>query len=189
MRSASNAHMPASAAAAGGQLGRHRLQLVPGNEQIDTERLPQGNHPVRCDLARAGAAKGQHRILARDVLGLYPEHEAHRLEKRDQASCHARLDMCPHRRAVVDEREMVLDVAVRAEHKRLGSSMRGKMLEALCGQAVQPGEPVGAGDPDHAAVAPVDKSGAAGERALLGEWIAVMPGDLRIWLVSGDRTR
>src|SRR5215469_8965134 len=61
------------------------------------------------------------------------------------------------------------------------------MLQVLGSQAVQPAQPVRAGDAEHSPVGPVDYSETAGQRALLGVRITVMGRDLGVRLVSGDR--
>ena len=59
---------------------------------------------------------------------------------------------CAHRVPVVGEGQVVLDMALRAQDQRLGALAGLEVLELLGGQAVQPGQPVRAGDPDHLAV-------------------------------------
>ena len=53
-------------------------------------------------------------------------------------------------------------------------------------QQVQPGQPVVAGDGDHAAVGEVDESDAVGEGTLLTEQVAVMGGDAFVHPLGGD---
>ena len=71
----------------------------------------------------------------------------------------------------------MLDVALRAEDQRLGGLARLEVLQVLGGQAVQPGQPVRAGDPDHAAVRAVHHPRAGGQRALLRVGVPVVRGD------------
>ena len=75
--------------------------------------------------------------------------------------------MRPQRRAVVSKREVVLDVALRAEHQRLCGLAGGQVLDVLRGQAVQPGQPVLPGDAQDAPVRAVDLACVAGQRSLL----------------------
>ena len=60
--------------------------------------------------------------------------------------------------AVVDAGEGVLDVALRAEDQGLGPHAGREALEVLGGEAVQPGQPVGTGDPQDVAVRQVDEA-------------------------------
>ena len=69
--------------------------------------------------------------------------------------------------------------AARAPAPRVPARV-GQPVEVLAGQAVQPGQPVGARDGDDVAVAAVDQTGALGEQPLLAQRVAV---------VSGVRTR
>ena len=63
--------------------------------------------------------------------------------------------------AVVDQVQVVLDVAVRGQDQRLGARVRRQVVQLLGGQRVQPAQPVRAGDGDDAAVGEVDRAGAA----------------------------
>ena len=72
---------------------------------------------------------------------------------------------------------MVFDVPVRAQNQRLNDGARRQRLEALRGEAVQPGQPVRAGDADDAAMGPVHQAGRLRERALLAGRITVMGRD------------
>ena len=88
----------------------------------------------------------------------------------------ARLDVGPRRAVEVGQDEVVLDVPLRRQDQRLGAGAVGEPLEVLAGQAVQPGEPVGARDREHVAVAAVDQARPLGERALLAQRVAVVGG-------------
>ena len=57
----------------------------------------------------------------------------------------------------------------------------------LAGEAVQPGQPVGAGDGEDVAVAAVDQPRALGEQPLLAQRVAVVGGDRTA--LDGDRAR
>ena len=83
---------------------------------------------------------------------------------------------CP----VVGQRELVLDMALRAQHERLRGRAWLQMLQVLGRQAVQPAQPVGAGDPQHSAVGLIDYAPAGRQGALLGVGIAVVCGDARV---------
>ena len=76
------------------------------------------------------------------------QHEAHGVEVGDERGGVAGLDGDPRRGAVVGQVHLVLDVAVGAEDECGGRGARGQRLEVLGGEAVQPGEPIGAGDGD-----------------------------------------
>ena len=60
-------------------------------------------------------------------------------EIADESLCRARLDMHPRRLAVVDEGQVVLDVAVRAEDQRLRRDSGRQRLDVLRRQRVEPG--------------------------------------------------
>ena len=72
---------------------------------------------------------------------------------------------------------MVLQVTLGAEDERLLCDSRGEPLQVLAGQAVQPGEPVRAGDLDDAPVGPVHEGKLLAHDALLPHRVAVMRGD------------
>jgi hypothetical protein len=67
-----------------------------------------------------------------------------RLQVGDEVVDRAALDDEPGGRAVVDQVQHVLDVPVGAQQQRLGGAARAQGVELLAGQAVQPGQPVGA---------------------------------------------
>ena len=82
----------------------------------------------------------------------------------------------------------MLDVAVRGEEQRLGRLARGEVLEVLRGERVQPGQPVGAGDPHHVAVREVDRCLAGDEEPLLAVGVAVVGRHAGVGRVGGDGT-
>jgi hypothetical protein len=88
-----------------------------------------------------------------------------------------RLDVNPGRGAVIGQRQMVLEVALRAEDERLLGAAGAEPLQVLAGQAVQPGQPIGPGDLDYASVRPVDQGRPLGHDALLAHRVAVVRGD------------
>ena len=63
-----------------------------------------------------------------------------------------------------------------------------QLVQLLGGQAVQPAQPVRTGNPQHAAMRPVDHAVTAGERSLLGVRVTVVGGDARVGPVGRDRT-
>src|ERR1700691_2175561 len=71
----------------------------------------------------------------------------------------------------------MLQVALRAQDQRLRGSAWRQSFQVLAGQAVQPREPVRAGDLDDAAVGAVDEDLAFDHRALLARGVAVVRGD------------
>ena len=87
--------------------------------------------------------------------------------------------------AVVDELQVVLDVAVRAEHERLRGHSGREPLQRLGGEAVQPGQPVRPGDAHDRAVRQVDLGGTGGEAPLLAVGVAVVRGDPGVRGVGG----
>ena len=64
----------------------------------------------------------------------------------------------------------------RVEEERLGRDAGGEPVERLAGHRVQPAQPVGAGDGEHAAIGEVDDRLAALEAALLDDRVAVVAG-------------
>jgi hypothetical protein len=92
------------------------------------------------------------------------------------------------RRAVVDTAERVLDVALRAEDQCLGRGTGRQPGEVLGRQRVQPGQAVGALEPDDVAVREVDEAVAVLERALLLVEGAVVGGDRGVDAVTGYRS-
>ena len=152
---------------------------------------PADRRPRACDArsdpssARAASpasptAVSTARAIARH---LDPEHEAHPLQVVDERRSRARLDVDPGRLAVVDERQVMLDVAVGREDQRLDADAGREIGQVLAGQRVQPAEPVGPGDGDDLAVRPVDESR---RERLLAQRIAVVRRDALIRRISGD---
>ena len=72
---------------------------------------------------------------------------------------------------------MVLDAALGVEDQGLGAGAVGEVGDLLGEQQVQPAQPLGTGDAHDAAVGAVDDAGAADQRALLAERVAVVGGD------------
>src|SRR5262249_283629 len=110
------------------------------------------------------------------------------LQQRDGL---ARLHVDPGCPAVVGERQVVLDVALRAQYQSFPCRARLEPLQILRSQVLQPAEPVGAGDPEHAAVRPAGHAEPARDAPLLGERVAVVRRDARVdpigWDGSGCR--
>ena len=80
----------------------------------------------------------------------------------------------------------MLDVAVRAEHERLGADAGGEVVDLLAGHRVEPPEPVGSGDGDDAAVAEVDQRLAGLEQTLFAHRVAVVRRDPGVESVGFD---
>ena len=150
-----------------------RLEAIAGHEVVR-----------RSALARRRAPRHRGRRGVESDLDAH--HEAHPVQEVDQRLAGARLGVRDERLAVVDAGEGVLDVAVRAEDQRLGPDAGREALEELGGQAVQPGEPVGTGDPDHVAVREVDEALTGLEDALLAVERAVVRGDRGVDPVAAD---
>ncbi len=166
-------------------LGGERLQLLPGQEQVTAVRR----------LADGGGGGGPGDRPGRQVhdggvggaVGdLDPVEELHRLQVGDQRLLGAGLDVRPDGRAVVDEVQGVLDVAVRREDQGLGGLAGRQVADVLGEQQVQPAQPVLAGDRDDAAVGEVDEAGAVGEGTLLAEQVAVVGGDAFVHALGGN---
>ena len=151
-----------------------------------------GRLGVRRELvARAPGRSPWARQATRELVGhvgdLDPRHEDHPLEELQQRPAGTGLGVDGERLAVVDAGEGVLDVALRAQHQRVGPAPRRQVGEVLGGQRVEPGQPVGAGDPQHVAVGEVDEAVARLERALLAVEGAVVAGDGGVDPLGGDR--
>ncbi len=114
---------------------------------------------------RRRADQRQQRPVGGDVDRVGPRHEPHLEQEVEQAASGAGLDVEPGGRAVVDDHRVVLDVTVRGEHQQLGALAGRQREQVLGGQVVQPGQPLRAGDRDHAAVAPVDQRRRRGSSA------------------------
>ncbi len=124
--------------------------------------------------------------LVRAVGDLDPVEELHALQVGDQRLLAARFGVHPGRLAVVDEVDRVLDVAVRGQDQGLGGVAGREVADVLGEQQMQPAQPFGAGDGDHAAVGEVHEAGAVGEGALLTEEVAVVRGDAFVGGLGGD---
>jgi len=95
----------------------------------------------------------------------------------------------PHRGAVIGQGQVVFHVPGRAEDESLRARTGRQPFQALRGEAVQPAQPVRAGDPQHAAVGPVDHRRRLVGRALLAHRIAVVRGDALVRPAGLHRTR
>jgi hypothetical protein len=131
----------------------------------------------------------EHGVAARDFRHLDAHHEPHRLEEAEQRWRFARFDVDPRVCAVIDQAEMVLHVTVRAENQRLPGAAGHQVVELLRADAVQPGEPVLAGDPEHVPVRAVHHSGRVGQSPLLGEGITIVRSHAHVGCVSRDGIR
>ncbi len=83
---------------------------------------------------------------------------------------------------------MVLDMTVRGEHQRLAAPHGRQRGEMLGGDAVQPGQPVHAGDAQHSAVRTVDDHRAVLADALLAQRIPVVVSDPEVGSGGGHGT-
>ncbi|GAA3051024.1 hypothetical protein GCM10020000_35190 [Streptomyces olivoverticillatus] len=126
------------------------------------------------------------REVVRAVGDLHLVEELHALQVGEQIALGAGLGVDPGRLPVVDQVERVLDVAVRGEDQRLGRLAGREIADVLGDEQVQPAQPLGAGDGQDAPVREVHETGAAGERALLAEQIAVVRGDAFVRTLGGD---
>jgi hypothetical protein len=168
------------------QIRRDVSEPVPRHDHIDAERIGQRDRRFLRQLSwRVRAHHGEQGELPGHVHRVDPQHKAHRLQETQQRPGRARLHVDPHRGAVVGQGQVVLDVPAGAEHQRLGGGARGQVLGVLRGQAVQPGKPVLAGDPQDAVVRPVHHARRAGQCPLLRERVAVVRGDPRVGPLRG----
>ena len=140
---------------------RGRPRVAPGDRLVGRALRVDG-------LADGGPVVGR-------VDDLDPQHELHAVQPGGQRD--RRLGEQPGGLAVVDDARRVLDVPLRAEHEQLRRGPRRQRGQLLRGDRVQPGQPVGAGDGDDAEVRLVHHRAAAGQRALLGGRVAVVPRD------------
>jgi hypothetical protein len=102
---------------------------------------------------------GDHGVLRRHVRHLDAEHEAHPVQEGQQLRRRPRLDVRQDGLAVVDQVQVVLDVALRRQDQRLRGHAGLQGGDVLREQVVQPAQPVRAGDAQDAAVRQVDQSG------------------------------
>lgn len=186
------------------------LETQPGAVVLDPQRLirPEPGEPQpepRCQplareqdvvthgdgpLGQGGPrlfGHGDHGVAIRHVGDLDPQHEPHLVEERGQLSTGARLDMRPDGLTVVDEDEVVLHPALGVQQQRLGGSTGFQVVEFLRAETVEPAQTVGSGDPDDLAIAPVDHRLSGEQRALLGEQVAVVSGDIGVGGLGRDR--
>ena len=91
----------------------------------------------------------------------------------------------PRRLSVVDDVHDVLDVSGCVEEERFGRFARREPIERLARHGVQPAEPVGARDREHAAVREIDDRIAALELALLDDGVAVVARDAGVDALRG----
>ncbi len=97
--------------------------------------------------------------------------------------------MRQHLLPVVDERQVVLDVSLRRQHQRLRPLTGRQRRHVLGDQAVQPAEPVRAGDAQDRSVRQVHRGETPRERPLLGVGVAVVRRDTAVRRVGGDGSR
>ena len=157
--------------------GRERLEVAAGHEDLaqrrarvlevpETRSTPRRRRPAAATGRRQatgspGSASAQRLAEDRPVRArrrdLDAEHEPHRVQPARSGPGRAGLDGRPGGAAVVDEVQVVLDVARAgtAPASRCSVTAPGRS-SCLGGDRVQPGQPVGAGDGDDAAVRQVD---------------------------------
>src|SRR6266851_2338021 len=166
------------------------LDLTALDDQVRTEaEVHDGGRVVGRVVVNIWPHDREHGVAARDVFRLDAHHEPHRLEEAEQRGRLARFGVNPRVRAVIDQAEMVLHMTVRAENQRLPGAAGRQVVELLGADAVQPGEPVLASDPDHVPVRAVDLAGRIRQCPLLCEGITVMRGHAHVGFVGGDGVR
>ena len=143
------------------------------------QRLPRGR------LGRVRLT--EHGVVAGDVGDLDAEHEPHRLQPGDERRSGTRLHGDPRRRAVVDEVQGVLDVALGREDERLDGRAGRQTRHGLRGHRVQPGQTVLTRDGDDRAVGQVDDGEALLEQPLLAHRVPVVGRDPGVDTLGGDR--
>ena len=183
----------------GGQVGPRHDQLAPGpllarvvgDRAVRRGVTDQPRPRVAPGQRLTGHGRGPHRLaehgpVGGDVGDLDPQHEPHRVQPGRQRAGRAGLGGDPGGLAVVHEVQVVLDVALGAQHEGLGGHQRREAGEHLGGDRVQPGQPVRSGDRDHAPVGQVDRGQALGQQPLLAQRVAVVGGDARVGAVGRD---
>ena len=133
--------------------GRCRCRAAARRARCAAPRRPTGRTPARPPRrtprggrgapGRSGQPFGRSRRTPHhgevvDEGDLDAGHELHPLEPLRQRRARAGLGVGGERLAVVDAGEGVLDVALRAQHQRLGPGAGGEAVEVLRGQVVQP---------------------------------------------------
>ncbi len=189
IRSASYAEHPRQpvplAAQRAGDLG----DLVARHDQVprvaEVHRRLGDVRDVRLDLR---SADREHRVVLARVGRLHPHHELHRLEELKQRGRLAWFHVNPGGAAVVDDRQVMLDVPVRAQDQALLGAACRQVVDLLGADAVQPAQAVLTADPEHVPVRPVDEAGAVGQGALLSERIAVVRGNAHVREIGRDGT-
>ena len=127
-------------------------------------------------VLHARADQRQQRPVGGGVARLHPGQEAHLLQEREQLRGRVGLHVQPGGRAILGDHRVVLDVAVRGQHQRLGALPGAQPAEVLRGQVVQPAQPLLAGHGQDPAVRPVHQADGGGEGALLGHRVPVVRG-------------
>src|SRR5258706_659102 len=181
---------PGQPEAATTQAGCDLLDLAALDDQVRTEaEVHDGGRVVGCVGVNIRPHDREHDVAARDVFCLDAHHEPHRLEEAEQRGRLAGFGVNPRVRAVIDQAEMVLHMTVRAENQRLPGAAGRQVVELLGADAVQPGEPVLASDPDHVPVRAVDEAGRIRQCPLLCEAITVVRGHAHVGFVGSDGVR
>ena len=166
-------HQHLAPGAAGGRVPLGRAVCRGVTHEVGPGVAP-GEGLAREGLGRRGLA--DHGPVGRDVGHLDAQHEPHRVEPGHQRPGAAGLGGDPERLAVVDEVQVVLDVALGAQDEALAGLPGRQAGEHLGGDRVQPAEAVGPGHGHDAAVREVDHRQALGEQALLAHRVAVVGG-------------
>jgi len=165
-------------------------QLGPWHEDLTTGRsVALRVDPRQKFRMRLPRRLPNNRPIGGDVGNLDAEHEPHGVKELDKRSGGAGLDLNPRRLSVVDEQQVMLNVALRAQHQRLRAYTGREFVESLRGQIVQPRQSVGAAHPNHVAMRQVDHPGDGGQMSLLADRIAIMRGDTGVRRVSGNGSR
>ena len=139
----------------------------------------------RQHVDRGGSDDPQLRQFGGGDLDLRPED--HHLQVPQQACRCGRLGVEVGHPVEFGDSEVVLDVAIGRQHKRLRARTRRQLGKQLAGQRVQPGQPIRTGHRDHTAVGKVEDRRPPLGGALLADRIAVVPGNPDIGSIGGYR--
>ena len=140
-------------------------------------------------LRRGGLAPdglAEHGIRVRLQRHLDAQHEAHRLQPAKQRGASAGLEGDPGPFAVINEVQIVFDMALGGEHERLHRGLRGERGQLLRRERVKPGEAVRARHRQDVTMAEIHCGKALDEQPLLAHRIAIMGGDPVIGALTRD---
>ena len=158
--------------------GRERQKIRAGNENLPPGDIVELRDRPCSAWSRAARRIGSHTTAQSAVTSSTStrKHESHRRKEIDERLGVRPFHVNPDRCAVVDELQVMLDVALRTQNQSLRTDARSQPFDALRRQVVQPGQPIDAADPDDAALRQIDEASAVRQLPLFAERIAVVRG-------------